>query len=107
MYNYTEGDVKDFIGFYIFVKKVLSLLRKHKKDVPAKDKEYIDNKIISKSESKKKIMAYLINKEIIFVDHAQSYLYKLHPEKLAEYGLNWATLDDKGTFKKLYDDYMK
>ena len=107
MYNYTEGYVKYFIGFYIFVKKVLSLLRKHKKDVPAKDKEYIDNKIISKSESKKKIMAYLINKEIIFVDHAQSYLYKLHPEKLAEYGLNWATLDDKGTFKKLYDDYMK
>lgn len=106
-YDYTEENVEDFIGFYIFVRKILSLLRKHEKDVPAKDKEYIDNKIINKSDSKRKIMEYLMSKEIIFVDHAQAYLYKLNTQKLAEYGLSWATLENKETFKRLYEDYMK
>ena len=46
----------------------------------------------------------MINKDIIFVDHTQAYLYKLHTEKLAEYGLSWATLEDKDTFKRLYED---
>lgn len=106
-YEYSEGNIDDFVSFYIFVRKVLSLLRKHEKDVPAKDKEYIDNKIINKSTSKRKIMEFLLEKGIIFVDHAQSYLYKLHIGKLAEYGLNWAQLEDKDTFKALYEEYMK
>lgn len=106
-YEYTDDNIKDFTGFYIFVRKILSLLRKHEKDVPAKDKEYIDNKIISKSESKRKIMEYLIDKKIIFVDHDQSYLYKLDVQKLAEYGLSWATLESKETFEAIYEDYMK
>ena len=106
-YNYVEENIDDFIGFYIFIRKILSLLRKHEKDVPAKDKEYIDNKIIHKNESKNRIMQYLINKDIIFVDHTQAYLYKLHTEKLAEYGLSWATLEDKDTFKRLYEDYIE
>lgn len=105
-FEYTEENVEDFLGFYIFVRKVLSLLRKHEKDVPAKDKEYIDNKIINKSESKKRIMDYLIRKDIIFIDHTQAYLYKLHTEKLAEYDLSWATLENKESFRRLYEDYM-
>lgn len=48
-----------------------------------------------------------MSKEIIFVDHAQAYLYKLNTQKLAEYGLSWATLENKETFKRLYEDYMK
>lgn len=105
-YDYADDYAEDFVGFYIFCRKLLSLLRKHQKDVPAKDKDYIDNKIISKSESKRKIMNYLISKAIIFVDHEQSYLYKLNTQRLADYGLSWATLDDKEAFALLYEDYV-
>ena len=93
----------------MFVKKIMNCLRKHRKDAPAKDKEFIDNEIISKNQFKQKAMDFLINKGIIYVDSKQSYLYKLNVDRLTEYGLSWVgfTQDDNEGMLKLYKEFSE
>jgi hypothetical protein len=93
----------------MIVSKIMSCLRKHKKDVPAKDREFIDNEIISQSKLKSNILKFLLLKEIIYIDSYESHLYKLDVDKLAEYGINWVSLGQKELqkFKLLYDEYSK
>ena len=93
----------------MFVKKIMNCLRKHRKDAPAKDKEFIDNEIISKNQFKRNIMEFLINKEIIYIDSKQSYLYKLNVDRLTEYCLSWVdfTQDDNRGLLKLYSEFSE
>ena len=49
----------------------------------------------------------MIEKEIIYVDSKQSYLYKLNVDKLAEYHLNWVELksSDLDGITNLYKEF--
>lgn len=108
-YEYEEKSNDDYIRFNLFIKKIMNCLRKHRKDVPAKDREFIDNEIISKSKIKRQYMEFLIKKSIIYIDKEQPYLYKLDVERLGEYGLNWVALnqDEESGLMKLYTEYKK
>lgn len=106
-YEYESEENSDLLQFSMFVRKIMNCLRKHRKDAPAKDKEFIDNEIISKNEFKRKVMGFLIEKEIIYVDSRQSYLYKLNVDKLADYHLNWVELrnSDLDGITDLYKEF--
>ncbi len=108
-YDFESLDKDGYLQFCMFIKRIMNCLRKHRKDVPAKDKEYIDNEIISKSKFKRKVMDFLIYKEIIFIDSEQPYLYKLNVECLATYGLSWVdfTQDNHGKLHDLYVEFSK
>lgn len=108
-YDFEALDGDDYLRFCMFVKKIMNCLRKHRKDAPAKDKEFIDNEIISKNQFKQKVMQFLINKGIIYIDSKQSYLYKLDVDRLTEYGLSWVgfTQDDNKGLLKLYAEFYK
>lgn len=108
-YDFEALDGDDYLRFCMFVKKIMNCLRKHRKDAPAKDKEFIDNEIISKNQFKQKVMEFLINKEIIYIDSKQSYLYKLNVDRLTEYGLSWVgfSQDDNEGLLKLYKEFSK
>lgn len=106
-YDFEALDGEDYLKFCMFVKKIMNCLRKHRKDAPAKDKEFIDNEIISKNQFKYKVMQFLINKGIIYIDCKQSYLYKLNVDRLTEYGLSWVgfTQEDNKGLLKLYGEF--
>lgn len=108
-YELDNNDGDDSFKFMLFIRKLLGCLRKHRKDFPAKDKEFIDNEIISRSKYKRSVMDFLVSREIIFIDPVDAHLYKLNPDKLALYNLNWAVLNqnDEKAFNKLYEDYQK
>ena len=108
-YDFEALDDGDYLKFCMFVKKIMNCLRKHRKDVPAKDKEFIDNEIISKNQFKRKAMDFLINKGIIYIDSKQSYLYKLSIDRLTEYGLGWVgfTQENNDGLLKLYTEFSK
>lgn len=108
-YNFDTLDGDNYLRFCMFVKKIMNCLRKHRKDAPAKDKEFIDNEIISKNQFKRNIMEFLINKEIIYIDSKQSYLYKLNVDRLTEYCLSWVdfTQDDNRGLLKLYSEFSE
>lgn len=107
-YELEQLDEEDYFRFSLFVKKIMNCMRKHGKDVPAKDKEFIDNEIISKNERKKKYMSFLQEKSIIFIDKEEPYLYKLDVKRLGEHGINWAMLSTsmEGGLKRLYQEYI-
>ncbi|GLB30102.1 hypothetical protein LAD12857_20250 [Lacrimispora amygdalina] len=108
-YELEDESGDEFFKFTLIVSKIMSCLRKHRKDVPAKDREFIDNEIISKSTLKRSVLDFLIKKGIIFIDSRQSYLYKLDVDKLAEYDLNWVVLGQKEIrrFQFLYNEFKK
>ena len=98
---------ENLIQFSKTVDKILDCMRKHRKDAPAKDKEYIDNEIIAKNESKQSILEFLLDKKILYIDSKESHLYKLDPDRLGVYGIGWQTLQMKGTepFERLFAEY--
>lgn len=110
-YKYVLEDEAgdEFFKFTMIVSKIMSCLRKHKKDVPAKDREFIDNEIINQSELKNKILRFLIEKGIIYIDSKEQHLYKLNVDKLAEYEISWVSIGQKDIqkFQYLYDEYQK
>lgn len=107
-YDFESLDGDNYVRFCMFVKKIMNCLRKHRKDAPAKDKEFIDNEIISKNQFKRKSMDFLIEKGIIYVDSKETYLYKLDVDRLAEYELNWVgfTREDNSGLLKLYKEFL-
>ena len=107
-YNFESFSVADYFKFNLAVKKIMNCMRKHRKDVPAKDKEFIDNEIINKNEFRRSIMDFLIQLGIIFVDSREPHLYKLDVDVLAAHGLNWndfgCDVDDE--LRNLYKEFM-
>ena len=88
-YTYEQSDSNDYLKFNLFVKKIMNCMRKHRKDAPAKDREFIDNEIINKSAFKRSAMTFLNDIGIIYVDSKETHLYKLNVEALTKHGLNW------------------
>lgn len=108
-YKYEESDASDYLKFNLFVKKIMNCMRKHRKDTPAKDREFIDNEIINKSMFKRDVMDFLIDIGVIYIDSKEPHLYKLDVAVLAQHGLNWmdfgGSVDDELT--ELYEEYSK
>lgn len=107
-YDFKSIDDDDYLKFYMFIKKITNCLRKHKKDAPAKDKEFIDNEIISKNQLKKETMEFLLEKGIIYIDSTQPYLYKLDVDYLSKYEISWSgfSKDNNKGLLKLYTEFQ-
>ena len=107
-YEFEVEDSEDIIKFIYAVKKITSCLRKHKKDAPARDLEFIENVIVGNSKIKNKILSFLIDIGLLYIDPSESHLYKMNINKLNEYGLSWEGLNQNiGDFKKIYSTYKK
>ena len=105
-FQYSDNDEALLIEFQRFIMRVMSCMRGHKKDTPAKDKEFIDNIIISKNTSKRLVMDFLLDKEIIYIDTKESHLYKLNIKNLTSYGIGWCHVANaKNAFSQLYSEY--
>ena len=98
----------DFVTFSNLIRRIFSCLRSHSKDAPARKVDFINNRIISTSEYKRKILTFLIDSDILYTDE-QDWLYKLKTDKISEYSIKWHNVRD-GDFeslKSLYDFYNK
>lgn len=100
--NEDEID-KDHIGAAI--SNILKYFRQHKKDAPAKDKEYIDNRVVGHSKLKKSILTFLLDKKIIYVDPSENHLYKLNYVNAKKYGIQWHVFGNISDM--LYDELSK
>lgn len=106
--NYVyDFDDENNVGEYFkyIVHNILKYFRKHKKDYPAKDKECIDNRVIGKSESKLQIIKFLLEKNIIYIDHNEPHLYKLNTVNAEQYGIKWGCME--GISNNLVKDFSK
>lgn len=107
-YDYEQNNSPDYFRFNLFVKKIMNCMRKHKKDVPAKDREFIDNRIINKNIFKRSVMTFLEEIGIIYIDSKETHLYKLNVETLAKLKLNWTdfgySVEDE--LENLYKEYL-
>lgn len=97
----TTNDI--FTLFSNLLRRIFSCLRSHSKDTPARKMDFIDNRIISTNETKKKILQFLLNKHILYIDE-QAWLYKLDTKKLSEFSINWNEVRD-GQFDSLKNLY--
>ena len=107
-YAYEQSDANDYLKFNLSVKKIMNCMRKHRKDAPAKDREFIDNEIINKSAFKRSVMTFLNEIGIIYIDSKETHLYKLNVEALSKHGLNWmdfgCSVGDE--LKNLYKEFL-
>ena len=99
---------EEYREFNFFTKRIMRCMRKHRKDFPAKDREYIDYRIVANNDFRKKCMGFMLKKGIIFTDSQDPHLYKLNTEILSQYGINWAevVVMDNNNFMKLYEDFV-
>lgn len=104
--NDAEEDDGTFTPFANLVRRVFSCLRSHSKDTMARKRDFIDNRIVSKSESKQKILDFLLHEGVLYVDD-QDWLYKLDTTKVAENCINWNKVreGDYSTLKVLYKKF--
>lgn len=98
--GYSDG----LIRFAMVVDKILDCMRKHKKDAPAKEMDYIEHEVIAQSAFKKKVLQCLLNTGVIFVDNEERHLYKLDGDMLSKYNIGWQMFARHGEkpFEKLY-----
>lgn len=94
--------------FANIIRRIFSCLRSHSKDAPARKIDFINNRIISLSDYKKSILAFLLDNGILYTDE-QDWLYKLNTDKLSIYSIKWHDVRD-GNFdslKMLYQTYKE
>ena len=105
---YCSSDI-DSTNVHLSIKKLFGCMRGHKKDTPARDKEFIDFVIMGKSELRKKLLRWLIEVGIIYIDSNESHLYKMDLGKVSEYKLFWSqiVLDDVESEKYAYDEFVR
>lgn len=102
----TNSIADDYASFANLIRRIFSCLRSHSKDAPARKIDFINNRIISLSDYKKGILAFLLDKGILYTDE-QDWLYKLNTDKLSTYSIKWHDVRD-GNFdslKMLYQIY--
>ena len=68
--------------------------------------DFINNRIIGTSQKKKKILKFLLQKEILYTDE-QDWLYKLDTNKVSQFSIMWNNVraGDFSSLKKLYNDF--
>lgn len=106
--NVLDMDNNDFTWFSNIVRRIFSCLRSHSKDTPARKMDFIDNRIISTSENKKKVLDFLLKEKILYTDE-QDWLYKLDTNKLSEYSIKWYNVreGDLESLHFLYNKYIE
>lgn len=104
--NEEQDDNSGYEQFAYTVRRILSCLRSHSKDTLARKIDFIDNRIISSSDEKRKVLDCLKQLGIIYTDE-QDWLYKLDLEKLSNYGIIWNNLreGDSASLSDLYSSY--
>lgn len=102
-FNEERYPEEQLFRFAMVVEKILDCMRQHKKDAPAKGREYIENEIIAGNEYKKKVLETLKRVGIIYVDRTETHLYKVNKDVLGDYGIGWQSLVKfgKDVYKKL------
>ena len=107
-FEYSE-DKLDTMAVHSSLKKLFSCMRGHKKDTPARDKEFIDFVVLGHSEIRKKLLIWLLQTGILYIDNNEKHLYKINLDKAATYGINWNQLcaDDISSEKRVYDEFSK
>lgn len=105
--NIFESEDNDFEVFSNIVRRIFSCLRSHSKDTPARKVDFIDNRIVGTSEKKKKILRFLLQKEILYTDE-QDWLYKLDTNKVSQFAIMWNNVKggDYSSLKNLYNEYI-
>ena len=105
--NIFESENNDFEAFSNIVRRIFSCLRSHSKDTPARKVDFIDNRIVGTSEKKKKILSFLLQKEILYTDE-QDWLYKLDTNKVSQFAIMWNNVKggDFSSLKNLYNEYI-
>lgn len=105
-FNMGKGD--DFEAFATVVRRILSCLRSHSKDTPARKMDFIDNKIISINDYKKKVLSFLLDRGILYTDE-QDWLYKLDTNKLVIYAMRWHDIreGDLVSLLELHKEFTK
>lgn len=104
----SDGAENSFMPFANLVRRIFSCLRSHSKDAPARKIDFIDNRIISSSEGKRKILNFLLDSGVLYTDE-QNWLYKLKTDKLSDYAIKWQEVRDGdfASLKNLYSAYAK
>lgn len=106
-FKYSNNNLENekILRFAAVVEIILDCMRKHRKDAPAKDCDYIDNEIITGNEFKVAVLKNLRKLDIIYVDAKENHLYKLNVSKLKEYDIGWQALSKFGVerYSKLYN----
>lgn len=97
-----------FMPFANLVRRIFSCLRSHSKDAPARKIDFINNRIISSSEEKRKILDFLLNTGVLYTDE-QDWLYKLKTDKLSDYAIKWQEVRDGdfASLENLYSAYFE
>lgn len=105
--NIFESNNDTFVFFANLIRRIFSCLRSHSKDTPARKMDFIDNRIISTNNNKKKILDFLLYEHVLYTDE-QAWLYKLDTNKLSEFSINWNEVRDGNysSLKTLYDKYI-
>jgi hypothetical protein len=91
-YPFEDDNSVDALKYIHVVKKIANTLRKHGKDTPARDKEFIDFTVIGDNNFRRSILEFLLNEKVLYIDAKESHLYKLDIEKLGTIGLSWGSL---------------
>ena len=96
----------DFISFSNFIRRVLTCMRSHSKDTPARKMDFIDNRIVSSNNTKKNIMEFLLDKHILYTDE-QDWLYKLDTDKMSEFNVKFHEVrgGEFDSLRALFDEY--
>lgn len=98
----------EFVSFSNVIRRIFSCLRSHSKDTPARKMDFIDNRIISVSEYKKRILNFLLTEHILYSDE-QDWLYKLDTSKLSSFSIMWQDVrtGNFSSLKTLYEHFDK
>ena len=108
-YDYESVNDDNLVLFASAVDKIVDCLRKHRKDAPARHREYIDNVIVSKNTFKQKVLNSLIELKILYTDRDDPRQYKLDVEKYSSYGLGWQSFVQYGAsvYQNLFNECKK
>lgn len=99
---FTERQVEnDSPEYYRFVHALSSIIREFKvdrKDTLGKSKDRIDFVNVGKSVYKGSIRDFLLDKKILYIDPAESHLYKIKLNIAKEYGINFNSINNNNNF---------
>ncbi|RCX10424.1 hypothetical protein DFR58_12916 [Anaerobacterium chartisolvens] len=105
-YQFEDDNNLDLVKYIHVVKKIANTLRKHGKDTPARDKEFIDFTVIGENKFRRSILEFLLSEGVLYIDTKETHLYKLNIEKLGTVGLNWGSLA-QGNIQILESGFIK
>ena len=87
-FNFDNVDITDKTTFIYHLGRIFDIFRTHKKDMPSKAVDYVDNVILSNN-YRKHIFDFLFSQNVIFKD---MHLYKINMPEMSAKGISWGAL---------------